>query len=56
MPMSEEVKKLKAEGNAFYMKKDYERASSKYSDAIVLDDNHAPLYTNRSACRLFMNQ
>ncbi|KIK55176.1 hypothetical protein GYMLUDRAFT_142040, partial [Collybiopsis luxurians FD-317 M1] len=54
--MSDEVKRLKDEGNAFFAKKQYFRASELYSKAILLDDHNTVLYANRAACRIAMNQ
>lgn len=50
--MSDEVKRLKDEGNAYFIKKDYIQAASLYSEAILLDENNAILYANRATCRL----
>ncbi|KAF9068934.1 hypothetical protein BDP27DRAFT_1447972 [Rhodocollybia butyracea] len=50
--MADEVKRLKDKGNAFFVKKDYIKTASLYSDAILLDENNAILYANRAACRL----
>jgi Tfp pilus assembly protein PilF len=35
---------------AFFAKKDYINAASKYSDAIAEEPNNAILYANRAAC------
>ncbi|KAI0316405.1 hypothetical protein OF83DRAFT_1195236 [Amylostereum chailletii] len=44
--------KLKEEGNAFFVKKDYSIAMRKYTQAIELDKRNAVLYSNRAACHL----
>jgi hypothetical protein len=54
--MSDEAKRLKDGGNAFFIKKDYIRAASLYSEAILLDENNAILYANRAACRLALGE
>ncbi|KAF9068932.1 hypothetical protein BDP27DRAFT_1326133 [Rhodocollybia butyracea] len=54
--MSDEVKRLKDEGNAFFIKKDYIKAASLYSEALLLDENNAILYANRAACRLALGE
>ncbi|TFY83617.1 hypothetical protein EWM64_g403 [Hericium alpestre] len=43
---------LKAEGNAFYTKKEYQPAIGKYTEAIAVDGKNAVLYCNRAACHL----
>jgi hypothetical protein len=35
---------------AFFAKKDYINAASKYSDAIAEEPNNAILYANRASC------
>ncbi|KAL0575570.1 hypothetical protein V5O48_006414 [Marasmius crinis-equi] len=52
----ERAKKLKDEGNAFFSQKDYQSASTKYTEAIALDKSNPVLYANRSACRLHLKQ
>lgn len=47
---------LKAEGNRFYVAKDYPAAYFKYSEAIEVDKQNAVLYANRAACSLAMNK
>lgn len=47
---------LKAEGNAFHIKGENEKAYSKYSEAIKLDPNNAVLYANRAASALAMKE
>ncbi|KAJ4477334.1 hypothetical protein J3R30DRAFT_3703667 [Lentinula aciculospora] len=54
--MSDDAKKLKDEGNAFFAKKQYLEAYARYSEGILLDANNAILYANRAACRIAMNQ
>lgn len=50
------AERLKAEGNALFVKKDYKRAHLKYSEAIKVDDNNAILYANRAACSQFLRK
>lgn len=52
MSTAELVAKLKDEGNAFFLKKDYASAAAKYTEAIKIDGENAILYSNRAACRL----
>ncbi|KAI9574032.1 hypothetical protein HD554DRAFT_582539 [Boletus coccyginus] len=49
------AEQLKAEGNAFFIKKDFVRAYDKYSEAIAIDGQNAVLYANRSACSFGMS-
>lgn len=42
--------KLKAEGNAAFAAKDFEKAISLFTQAIDVDPNNHVLYSNRSAC------
>ncbi|KAL0575571.1 hypothetical protein V5O48_006415 [Marasmius crinis-equi] len=53
---SECAQKLKDEGNGFFSQKDYQSASTKYTEAIALDKSNPVLYANRSACRLHLKQ
>ena len=41
---------LKEEGNALFIKKDFQKAYQKYTDALKADDTNAILYANRAAC------
>ena len=50
------VEQLKAEGNTFHGKGDYEKARSKYSDAIMLDGENPVLYANRAATYISLKQ
>ncbi|KAH8104668.1 hypothetical protein BXZ70DRAFT_1005179 [Cristinia sonorae] len=50
------AEKLKAEGNALFVKKDYRAAHHKYSEAIKIDGNNAILYANRAACSQFLRK
>ena len=50
------VERLKAEGNTFHGKGDYAKARSKYSDAIILDDENPVLYANRAATYISLKQ
>ncbi|KAF9041899.1 hypothetical protein BDZ89DRAFT_1128597 [Hymenopellis radicata] len=45
------VEKLKTEGNALFLRKEYNSAITKYTKAIALDEKNAILYANRSACQ-----
>ncbi|KAF9041909.1 hypothetical protein BDZ89DRAFT_1156254 [Hymenopellis radicata] len=45
------VEKLKTEGNALFLKKEYNSAITKYTKAIALDEKNVILYANRSACQ-----
>ncbi|CAL5223417.1 g5929 [Coccomyxa viridis] len=47
-----EVEKLREEGNEFFVSRKYQKALTKYSEALQLDESHAPLYSNRSICYL----
>lgn len=53
---SELAAKLKCEGNAMFMAKDWVLAYSKYTEAIALDEKNAILYANRAACCLQMGR
>lgn len=48
--MEEVVAKLKEEGNAHFLQKEYLQACDKYTDALREGGNNAILYANRSAC------
>jgi hypothetical protein len=48
--------KLKTEGNELFRKQDYVGALTKYSEALVLDDENAVLYANRAACNHHLNK
>ncbi|KAK0446162.1 hypothetical protein EV421DRAFT_1792770 [Armillaria borealis] len=48
--------KLKEEGNALYVKKNFASAIAKYTKAIAIDDKNAVLYANRSACHLSLKR
>ncbi|KAK0469498.1 uncharacterized protein EV420DRAFT_1757239 [Desarmillaria tabescens] len=50
MSQLSQAAKLKEEGNALFVKKNYASAIVKYTKAIALDDKNAVLYANRSAC------
>ncbi|KAJ3890005.1 hypothetical protein GG344DRAFT_66626 [Lentinula edodes] len=55
--MTDEIQKLKTEGNAFFVQKKYFEASAKYSEGILLGvDDNPILYANRAACRIAMSQ
>jgi tetratricopeptide (TPR) repeat protein len=47
---------LKEEGNALFVKKQYDRAAEKYTAAIGEDNENAILFTNRAACYLAMRR
>ncbi|KAJ3869181.1 hypothetical protein EV359DRAFT_77009 [Lentinula novae-zelandiae] len=54
--MTDEIQKLKTEGNAFFVQKKYFEASAKYSEGILLGaDDNPILYANRAACRIAMS-
>ncbi|KAJ3871799.1 hypothetical protein F5051DRAFT_362273 [Lentinula edodes] len=55
--MTDEIQKLKTEGNAFFVQKKYFEACAKYSEGILLGvDDNPILYANRAACRIAMSQ
>lgn len=41
--------RLKEEGNALHVRKEFQGAAKKYSEAIVKDEQNAVLWANRSA-------
>ncbi|KAI0761195.1 hypothetical protein BD413DRAFT_607270 [Trametes elegans] len=47
-----ETTRLKAEGNALFVKKDFTGGYNKYTEAVKLDEKNAILYSNRAACSL----
>lgn len=47
---------LKSEGNALFAKKEWARASVKYTEAIAVNENNAVLWANRAACRLQLKE
>ncbi|KAA1479181.1 hypothetical protein DENSPDRAFT_846114 [Dentipellis sp. KUC8613] len=47
---TDEAARLKAEGNALYVSKQYEEAIAKYTQAIEQDHSNAVLFSNRAAC------
>ncbi|KAG2393713.1 hypothetical protein C9374_007244 [Naegleria lovaniensis] len=47
---------FKEEGNKRYKKASYKKAAECYSKAIEIDPNQAPIYTNRAACYLQLQQ
>lgn len=55
-PVSSEIiaaiERLKLEGNGFYLKRDFEAARQKYTEAIEKDPNNPVLYANRAAAYL----
>ncbi|KAH9846628.1 hypothetical protein C2E23DRAFT_890715 [Lenzites betulinus] len=56
MSNTSEATRLKAEGNALFLKGNFSRAYEKYSQAIKHDDGNAILYCNRAACSLGLNR
>lgn len=48
--------KLKDEGNALFLNKEFRKAHEKYTQAIKLDDTSAIFYANRSACSLSLKK
>ena len=55
-PSLSQADRLKAEGNALFAKKDFARASKKYTEALKHDGENAILYSNRAACSLGLNR
>ena len=51
-----EADRLKAEGNALFVKNDFTGASIKYTEALKQDGNNAILYCNRAACSFGLNR
>ncbi|KAI0735557.1 hypothetical protein C8Q76DRAFT_668224 [Earliella scabrosa] len=51
-----EAERLKAEGNALFIKNDFKRAYAKYTEALKHDDKNATIYCNRAACSLGLNR
>jgi tetratricopeptide (TPR) repeat protein len=51
-----EAERCRAEGNALFAKKEYERACQMYGEAIQYDPRKAEYYSNRSACHLLLGQ
>ena len=47
---------LKAEGNTFFLRKDYALAALKYTEALEVDEGNAVLWANRAACRLQLKE
>lgn len=50
------AERLKAEGNAFYVKRDFGNARGRYTAALEKDPRNATLYSNRAAAYLGENQ
>jgi len=48
--------RFKAEGDSFFVQKQFKKAYSKYSEAIKLDGSNAILYANRAASALSMKE
>ena len=53
---SNDVERLKEEGNALFIKNDFEGAYKKYTEALQYDDTNAVLYCNRAACSYGRNR
>ncbi|OSD05835.1 hypothetical protein PYCCODRAFT_1361536 [Trametes coccinea BRFM310] len=51
-----EAERLKAEGNALFVKNDFSRAYEKFTQAIKHDEENAILYSNRAACSLGLSR
>ena len=51
-----QAKSLKEKGNIAFRKKKFEEAENFYSEAIKLNPGLRPLWTNRAACRNFMEK
>lgn len=47
--------RLREEGNHFYKASKYQEAADKYSGALIVDKNNAPIWSNRSACYMALN-
>lgn len=54
--MSSQADRLRANGNALFVKKDFKGAYKTYTEALKLDDKNAVLYSNRAACSLGLNR
>jgi tetratricopeptide (TPR) repeat protein len=52
--MRKQAEQFRAEGNALFAKKEYERACERYGEAIACDPREASYYSNRSACHLLL--
>jgi stress-induced-phosphoprotein 1 len=50
MASAKAAQAFKAEGNAFFKAKEYEKAIEKYTEAISQDDTDVTFFSNRSAC------
>jgi hypothetical protein len=48
-PSPPQADRLKAEGNALFVKKDFAGAYKKHTEALAYDDKNAILYSNRAA-------
>ena len=55
-PSPSQPDRLKAEGNALFVKKDFAGAYKKYTEALTYDDQNAILYSNRAACSLGLSR
>lgn len=55
-PTDPQADRLKAEGNALFIKKDFKGAYRKYTEALKHDEKNPILYSNRSACSLGLNR
>ncbi|KAF5344741.1 hypothetical protein D9758_015296 [Tetrapyrgos nigripes] len=53
---SQNILKLKDDGNELYVAKDYVSAIAKYTEAIELDGSNALVWANRAACRLAVKE
>jgi Flp pilus assembly protein TadD len=51
-PSPSQAARLKAEGNALFVKKDFAGAYKKYTEALEHDGKNAILYSNRAACSI----
>ncbi|KAI0336225.1 hypothetical protein GY45DRAFT_1430362 [Cubamyces sp. BRFM 1775] len=56
MSTTTEAERLKAEGNALFVKKDFAGAYQKFTEALQRDDKNSILYCNRAACSLGLNR
>ena len=55
-PNPSQADRLKAEGNALFIKNKFKEAFDKYTEAVKYDDKNAILYSNRTACCLGLNR
>ncbi|KAH9891072.1 hypothetical protein C8Q73DRAFT_734877 [Cubamyces lactineus] len=56
MSNTAEAERLKAEGNALFVQRNFAGAYKKFTEALQHDDKNAILYCNRAACSLGINR